>query len=150
MKELFEYLKNIHELLEQIYTITDNQTTVLLAPMEETTNEEEDSFKEESSLDMITQMSDYKEELTEQLMKAEDLFQKEYDKCKHLASSSEEVMELKRLVSGVLERKEAVVEHEQSNMLLLKSRSKRTLEVVHLPQNPIEVSNAYKKQQKIT
>lgn len=147
MKELFEYLARIHELLEQIYTITDNQTTILLSPMEGT--EEKD---ENVALDMITQMMDYKEELTKELFEAEDIFQNEYNRCKQLLNNEQEivVLELKGLVAAVLERKEAIVAREQSNLVLLQARSKKKLEVVHTPQNPKQVSAAYQKQQKKT
>ena len=146
MEELFEYLRQIYELLEQIDMITDNQTTVLLAPMEETIEQGDDS-EEEIALDMIAQMADYKDEITEELVKVEDMFQRQYDNCKQLLENQEEVKKLKRLVAAILERKEAIVEHEQSNLLLLQARSKKQLKRVHISQNPKNVSNAYKKQQ---
>jgi ATP-dependent 26S proteasome regulatory subunit len=144
MSELFEYLRRIHELLEQIYTITDNQTTILLSPMNDSEEEEN------NALDMIAQMADYKDEATKELIEAENMFQKEYDANKHLVQEAEDISELKELVTEILKRKEAIIEHEQSNLLILQARSKKKLERVHLPQNPIEASNAYKKQQKRT
>lgn len=144
MQQLFDYLKKIHELLEQICTITDNQTTVLLAPLE--ANDGEDD--EDVSLDMISQMADYKDELTEELIAAEVAFQNAYNNYKDLAASSNQVAELKQMVGEILKRKEDIVEHEQSNLLLLQNRSKRTIERVKLPQKPEEAISAYKKQQK--
>jgi hypothetical protein len=143
MEELFEYLKHIHGLLEQIYTITDNQTTILLCE----TQPEED---ENDSFDMLTQMADYKDEFTQELIAAENVFQQKYDECKLSLKEDKEILELKRLVQAVLERKQAIVEHEQSNLLLMQARSKKALERVYLPQNPKEAANAYKKQQKTT
>ena len=145
MEELFEYLRQIYELLEQIDTITDNQTTVLLAPVEETTKQEDDS--EEESLDMIAQMADYKDELMGKLSKLESMFQEQYDRCKQFLNDDQDVKRLKEFVAAILERKEAIVEHEQNNILLLQAHSKKRLEKVSIPQNPKNVSNAYKKQQ---
>lgn len=143
MKELFEYLGNIEKLLEQIYTITDNQTTVLLAKMD--TEEAENG-----ALDMIAQMADYKDELMHQLGRSEKMFQEEYDVCKNLLKEEKDILELQRLVAAVLDAKQAVVEREQSNLLLMQAASKKKLERVYVPQNATEVSNAYKKQQKRT
>lgn len=110
MEVLFEYLRQIYALLEQIYTITDNQATILLAP-----TEENDVYADENeALDIIAQMVDYKEELTVKLFEVEDIFQKEYNKCKQRLNNKEEkiVLELKGLVAAVLECKKDIVEAE--------------------------------------
>ncbi|WP_069998860.1 hypothetical protein [Cellulosilyticum sp. I15G10I2] len=140
MEELVGYLSQIQALLEQVYTITDNQTTILLAPMD--TKEEESN-----ALDMIAQMADYKDELTEELNKLELAFQQKYDELKEVVKYEADLHELKRLVAAILEAKQAIIEHEQSNLLLLQTHSKKKLERVQLPQNPKEAANAYKKQQ---
>ncbi|MDF2595237.1 MAG: hypothetical protein K0R69_1578 [Clostridia bacterium] len=144
MEKLFEYLNHIQSLLDQIFTITDNQTTILLT----LTGAEGEA--ENEALDMVTQMADYKEELTKELSSAEEAFQAYYEAHKELVEGEVHVRDMQSLVKGVLDGKQAVVAQEQKNLLLLQAHSKKKLERVQVPQNPRHAASAYRKQQKKT
>jgi hypothetical protein len=144
MEKLFEYLNHIQRLLDQIFTITDNQTTILL------TLTGVESEAENEVLDMIAQMADYKEELTKELGIAEEAFQAYYEAHRELVAGEKHVRDMQNLVKGVLDGKQAVIEQEQKNLLLLQAHSKKKLERVQVPQNPGHAASAYRKQQKKT
>lgn len=142
MEKMLGYLGQIEELLEQIHTITLNQMTVLLSLSNEQTQEED------SGLDMIAQMADYKDAYTQELSTVEDQFQVCYDKDKKDLSDKMNVQRMQEAVQTILKLKEVIMEQEEKNLLLMKSHAKKKLEKVHVPQNAKEVANAYKKQQK--
>ncbi len=143
MEELYQRLEAIIELLEQIKTLTNNQTTVLLS--EETTLEEESIL-----LDMIEQMAAYKDEMMTNLHEQEDAFQKVYGLYKESLAESPELVAIKKKVATILNLQEGIVEIEQSNLLLMQKRSKTKAEKVILPKNNAKVTEAYQKQQKKT
>ncbi len=143
MEELFQRLKAIIELLEQIKVLTDNQTTVLLS--------EETSLENESGiLDLVEEMATYKDELMTGLREQEDAFQKVYSLYKEDLASSSQLEEIQKLVGYILQMQEAIVEIEQSNLLLMQKRSKIKLDKVVLPKDNAKVTAAYQKQQKKT
>lgn len=140
MDELLNYLHKIQDLLNQISTITDNQTTILLNPIDKTE-------QETKSLDMLEEMADYKDEYTKELIACEELFQNLYNQEKDTIKDSKDIVKLKEMVTRILEIKQEIVEHEQSNLLLLQSHSKKKAERLHIPQSAKEVAKAYKKHQ---
>ncbi len=142
MEKLFEYLGQIQNLLDQILTITDNQTTILLSL---TGSEEED---EDQALDMMAQMADYKDEITKTLSSIEEDFQACYEASKGLIKEADHVRAVQGLVKAILDSKQAIVDQEQRNLLLLQAHSKKKIERVHVSHNASHVSDVYKKQQK--
>lgn len=140
MKNLFKSLDTIIEFLEQIKTLTDNQGTVLLSGT--STIEAENNM-----LDMLEQMADYKEKLTINLKKEEEIFQQLYDKSKYDLREQKEVEYLQERVGYLLKLQNLIMEEEQKNLLLMQSRSKQRIEKVTLPINNSKVAEAYRKQQ---
>ncbi|ADZ85251.1 hypothetical protein [Cellulosilyticum lentocellum] len=140
MESLFKSLDTIIEFLNQIKTLTDNQATVLLSNT--STVEEENNM-----LDLLEQMADYKEELTINLKKEEEIFQRLYDKSKSNLREQKEIERLQERVGYLLKLQNLIVEEEQKNLLLMQSRSKQRIDKVTLPINNSKVAEAYRKQQ---
>lgn len=140
MESLFKSLDTIIEFLNQIKTLTDNQATVLLSNT--STVEEENNM-----LDLLEQMADYKEELTINLKKEEEIFQQLYDKNKSNLREQKEIERLQERVGYLLKLQNLIVEEEQKNLLLMQSRSKQRIDKVTLPINNSKVAEAYRKQQ---
>ncbi|PHV71359.1 hypothetical protein CS063_06615 [Sporanaerobium hydrogeniformans] len=141
MEELFQKLKGIIEVLEQIKTLTDNQTTVLLSEI--TTLEEESNL-----LDMIEQMAAYKDEMMNALHKEEDEFQKLYAMHKQSLAESNCLADIQKQVGSILQMQQIIVETEQNNLLLMQKRVRMKSEKVALPANHAKVTAAYQRQQK--
>lgn len=137
MEKLFESLNQIVELLNQIYTITGNQTTILL-----------DSKQAGEGLDMIEQMAVYKNELTTQLESTEQIFQQYYDQYKNHITDIDAQKLLKQTVSYVLELKDKVIKLESQNVLIMQDLLKRLTEKVEIPKQAQAVSAAYKQHSK--
>lgn len=133
MEELFERLNRIVEYLNQIYTITQNQTTILL-----------DKGQTGEGIDLIEEMASYKNELTSQLEKEEQGFQEVYNQYKTTIEEVEVQKLLKQTVSHILTLKDKVIELEQKNVLIMQDLLKRLTEKVEIPKNPQFVANAYK------
>lgn len=138
MESLFNELKEIEDILEQISTITANQTTVLL----QTTNEE---LEEEMSL--LETMVDYKEELINKLELVEKSFDMNYKKKREQAASKEYALKFKDCVAKILNKKQEIQDMEQNNVRIMQSRKSRKVEKVEIAKKPNEVAAAYRKQQ---
>lgn len=137
MEQLFESLNHIIEYLNQIYTITQNQTTVLL-----------DNKQAGESLDLIEEMATYKNEVTLELEKTEQIFQGLYNAYKGAITEPEIQKLLKQTVSHVLTLKDKVIQLEQQNVLIMQDLLRRLTEKVEIPKNPTQVTNAYKQHSK--
>nr|WP_307991093.1 hypothetical protein [uncultured Niameybacter sp.] len=134
MEQLFESLNRIVEYLNQIYTITQNQTTILL-----------DSKQAGDSLNLIEEMATYKNEITTELEKEEEIFQTQYSLHKASINEVEVQRLLKQTVGHVLALKDKVIQLEQKNVLIMQDLLKRLTEKVEIPKNPEFVTMAYKK-----
>lgn len=134
MEQLFESLNRIVEYLNQIYTITQNQTTILL-----------DSKQAGDSLNLIEEMAAYKNEITSELEKEEQIFQTQYNLHKGSINEVEVQRLLKQTVGHVLALKDKVIQLEQKNVLIMQDLLKRLTEKVEIPKNPEFVTSAYKK-----
>lgn len=134
MEQLFESLNRIVEYLNQIYTITQNQTTILL-----------DSKQAGDSLNLIEEMATYKNEITTELEKEEEIFQTQYNLHKACINEVEVQRLLKQTVGHVLALKDKVIQLEQKNVLIMQDLLKRLTEKVEIPKNPEFVTMAYKK-----
>lgn len=137
MEKLFESLNQIMELLNQIYTITGNQTTILL-----------DSKQAGEGLDMIEEMATYKNDLTTQLEQVEVIFGQQYAEHKADIEDVEIQKLLKQTVARVLELKDKVIQLEQQNVLIMQDLLKRLTEKIEIPKKAEVVSAAYKKHSK--
>lgn len=134
MEQLFESLNRIVEYLNQIYTITQNQTTILL-----------DSKQAGDSLNLIEEMAIYKNQITTELEKEEQTFQAQYDIHKASINDVEVQKLLKQTVSHVLALKDKVIQLEQKNVLIMQDLLKRLTEKIDIPKNSEFVTSAYKK-----
>lgn len=132
MKQLFLGLNVIGELLQQIHTITGNQTTVLL------------DSEEESSLDLLEQMFEYKSTLMSELEQAEQVFQGHYQKMRAELEGKSELITLQKEVGNVLKIKEEIVVMEQKNLLIMQEKTKRHRMRIEVTPNAKQVTNAYK------
>lgn len=137
MEELFASLNQIIEYLNQIYTITQNQTTILL-----------DSNHAGESLDLIEEMAAYKNEVTLELEKTEQTFQGFYNRDKAEITDPEIQKLLKQTVSHVLGLKDKVIQLEQQNVLIMQDLLRRLTEKVEIPKSQAQVANAYKQHSK--
>lgn len=137
MEKLFESLNQIMELLNQIYTITGNQTTILL-----------DSKQAGDGLDMIEQMAAYKNDLTTRLEQVEVVFGQQYAEYKEEIEDVEVQKLLKQTVARVLELKDKVIKLEQQNLLIMQDLLKRLTEKIEIPKKAEAVSAAYKQHSK--
>lgn len=140
MNELFNLLAHIEELLTQIDSITQNQTTVLIGSR--TSLQEEDE-----AIDLMNQMVDYKDEIMSELEQIEKQFQEAYANQRRNLTNKAIVDELQNRVGGILKKKKLIMEHEQNNLIIMKQS-------IHARQEPLEikpsagtVANAYKKYQ---
>lgn len=137
MEELFGQLRKIDDLLEQIATITSNQTTVLLQPSDE----------DEEQLTLIESMVEYKEELINQLQLVEKQFDEGYKQKRELLTNKECVIQFKECVAKILEKKQQIQEMEQNNLRIMQNRSSRGVKRMDILKAPQDVVAAYKKQQ---
>lgn len=133
MERLFDSLRAVRELLEQIHTITENQTTVLLGGSED-------------SLDMLEAMFEYKSNLMSELEEVETTFQGNYQRMKMQLEGRTELITLKKEVGNILELKEEIVVMEQSNLLIMQDRTKKHMAKIEVTPNAKQVTNAYKQQ----
>ena len=137
MEQLFKSLTHIIELLDQIYTITINQRTILL-----------DSKNAGDGLDMIEEMATYKNELTNKLEAIEGAFQEQYAAEKENLTDIEVQKLLKQAVGQVLELKDKVIQLEQHNVLIMQDLLRRLNEKIEIPKAPGAVVHAYKQYSK--
>lgn len=138
MNELFEQLKAIDEILEQIATITANQMTVLL----QSTSENEDE-----ELSLLEGMVSYKDELITKLVEIEILFDNSYKEQREQVHTSGQIGEFKKCVANILEKKEKIQELEKNNVRIMQSKVKKSKQLIKLPKAAQEVTKAYKKHQ---
>lgn len=138
MKDLVKILEEIQELLQQICSITANQTTVLLE--QGGTIEEE-----EEALSVLEQMVDYKDNLINLVEEKELKFERLYAENKTRISSPEEIKLFKHHVASILAKKEEIKEAEQANVAIMQGRVNRRVKQVELPKNAEQVIHAYKK-----
>lgn len=140
MQNLLQMLEEIYKLLEQVSTITTNQTTILL-------QSREDTEKANEALDMIESMVDYKEELITELINKEQIFDKAYESFKGKINDHEYIKLFKSWVGRIMNMKTAIVEAERSNVLVMQSFAKMKEKQMSIPKAPDAVVAAYKKQQ---
>ena len=140
MDDLLRMLEQIYALLEQISTITTNQTTILLQSRETT---DEDN----RVLDMIESMVGYKDELIVELTNREQIFDKAYEKYKGKVIDPHYVKLFKSWVERIMSMKAAIVEAERNNVLVMQSFAKMKEKQMSIPKAPDAVAAAYKKQQ---
>lgn len=135
MEALFELLEKISDGLEQIHTITQNQTTILL-----------DTKHMGEGLGMIEEMASFKEQLTTQIEVDEVAFQGMYSSCKHELVETEDKVRLKSLVDRIMKQKEYIIQGEQSNVMIMQDLLRRCAEKVEIPKSPEHVVKAYQAQ----
>lgn len=139
MEELVRQLEEIYTLLEQINSITTNQTTILLQ-----TRESRQEVNE--VLDMLESMLNYKDELITLVEAKEQSFEEEYAKYKGKITNARYINLFKEWVERILTTKQTIVEAEQNNVIIMKSLSKTHASKVSIPKKPNEVVAAYQKQ----
>lgn len=140
MDELFKYLAKIEELLSNIDSITQNQTTVLIGAR--TSLQEEDE-----AIELMNQMVDYKEEIMNELAEIEKRFQEIYASQKRNLTNKAIVDELQKRVGGILKRKQLIMECEQNNLILMKQSMHARQEPLEIKPDAGAVAKAYKKHQ---
>lgn len=140
MQNLLQMLEEIYKLLEQVSTITTNQTTILL-------QSREDTEKANEALDMIESMVDYKEELITELANKEQIFDKAYESFKGKINDPEYIKLFKSWVERIMDMKTAIVEAERNNVLVMQSFAKMKEKQMSIPKAPDAVAAAYKKHQ---
>lgn len=140
MDELLNMLRQIYALLEQISTITTNQTTILL--QSRVTMDEDNE-----ALDMIESMISYKDELIVELTSREQIFDKAYETYKGKITEPHYVELFKSWVERIMTMKTAIVEAERKNVLVMQSFAKMKDKQMSIPKAPDAVTAAYKKQQ---
>lgn len=141
MENIRTYLKQIEELLDQIETMTHNQTTILLHQLD---NEEEEA------LSMIEEIITYKDDVIQELTQVEGLFQENYQKNKEVLLQSPSMKEIKERVAAILETKERIEKQEQSNLRLLINKTRTKVEKIEIKPTAQCAINAYKKNQSLT
>lgn len=140
MQELLTMLNEIYALLEQISTITTNQTTILLQSRK---NADEDN----DALDMIESMVDYKENLITELTQKEQVFDKAYEPYKGQIKDEKYIKCFKEQVERIMTMKKGIVEAERNNVLVMQSFTKMKEKQMSIPKAPDAAAAAYKKQQ---
>lgn len=140
MTTLFAHLNHIHELLDQILGISNNQTAILL-------NEKKSLSEENENLDLLEAMVEIKGQLINELQREEELFQERYNELREELLSSAELIRVKELVDNILKKKARIVQEEQNNVLLMQTKERRAKEVLPIPKPAIQVVQAYQKQQ---
>lgn len=138
MEKLLTSLDNITKLLEQVYSITQNQTTILLEHNEEG-----------SAIDVLEKMFEYKSVVMSELEQVEGDFQAQYSQYRNRLEGTPLLIKLQKEVGQILKLKEEIVTIEQRNLMLMKDRRKRFMGRVDLPQNPQKVAEAYKKHARV-
>ena len=140
MDELIKMLGYIYDLLEQISSITINQRTVLLQ-----SNQTLD--EENSALDMLEGMIACKEEITNELINKEKVFDAAYSKYRGKITDPKYVALFKEHVSRIMAKKKEIVEAEQNNVMIMQALSKKTAKTIEIPKDARLVTEAYKKHQ---
>lgn len=138
MEALLTHLDQIKTLLEQVYAITQNQTTVLLEQDEES-----------GVVDVLEQMFVYKSEVMNELERVEGGFQEQYAKHRESLEGTALLTELQSEVGKVLKLKEEIVAIEQRNLMLMEKRQRGLVGRVEVPLNPQKVAEAYKKHSRV-
>lgn len=140
MEELMKRLEKIYEILEQISTITANQTTVIL---------ESNDYNEESEgiLETLETMMSYKEKLIDSLVQEEEAFDTAYEPYRGMIKKKEDIQQFKQWVSRILTVKNIITETEQNNVVLLQKREKVRTDKMQIPKAAHTVVAAYQKYQ---
>ena len=138
MKILLSLLEEIYALLEQIHTITTNQTTILLQPKE--TNEEENI-----AIDLIDSMVEYKDEIIKLVTDKEKEFEDAYSPLRGKITQEDDVIMIKEAVNKVMNKKQEIVESEKNNMRIMQNLGKKKEKVTHISPTANKVVTAYKK-----
>ena len=134
---LLEKLSVIIEKLEQVNGITMNQYTVLLESIS--------SKEDEEGIDkVIHEMATYKEELINQVEQDEIEFEKEYYLVREKIINQEEINQLKKRVSQVIQLKEEIMENEKANMMLVQSKLRKKNKAIAIPKDPKKIVEIYK------
>jgi len=140
MQELFTILNQIYEALEQILSITQNQTTILI--------ELSNSQDSDEAFNVIYQMMDYKDELINALNTYEAAFEEKYKIHRQKITNKQDADRLKQQVELVLDKKESITTCEKNNLLIMQTYYKERTTVLEIKPNAQNVAMAYKKQQK--
>ena len=141
MVELLKSLEAIQDLLQQIYSITANQTTILLEQGKSLEEEEE-------ALSMLEKMVDYKEELIGLVEKQELDFENLYAQYKSQITNADDIKLFKHHVANILTKKKEIKEAEQANVAIMQGRAHRRNKQVELPKNAQQVVQAYQRMKK--
>lgn len=134
---LLEKLSVIIEKLEQVNGITMNQYTVLLNSISSKEDEEEIDK-------VIHEMATYKEELISEVEQDEMEFEQEYYLVREKIINQEEINQLKKRVSQVIQLKEEIMENEKANMMLVQSRLRQKNKAIAIPKDPKKIVEIYK------
>ena len=140
MDELIKMLGQIYDLLDQVNSITINQTTVLLQS-NETLDDENDA------LAMLEGMVAYKEEVTNDLIALEKVFDTTYSKYKDKMTDPAYIKLFKDWVERIMTKKKEIVDAEQNNVIIMQALSKRSARRMEIPKDARQVVDAYKKHQ---
>ncbi|WP_054739608.1 hypothetical protein [Cellulosilyticum ruminicola] len=140
MDELIKMLEQIYGLLEQISTITVNQTTVLLQS-NETIDEANDA------LEMLESMVSYKEEITDELVALEKHFDTSYDQYRGKITETAYVQLFKEWVGRIMAKKQEIVDAEKNNVMIMQTLTQRKVKRMEIPKAAKQVTDAYKRQQ---
>ena len=141
MQSIFEYLREIKELLEQLNAITQNQTTILLGEQDEIENEDE-------VLGLLEGMVEYKDEVIKTLTEVEEKFQNAYEQYKQELIAKGFMARVKNEVTYILNLKNEIAEREQSNVSIMQSRMQMKNKQIRVQPTNIQMVEAYKKQQR--
>lgn len=137
MQKIWSDLSSIRTLLEQIYVITQNQTTVLL-----------EAINGACAIDILEEMFNYKNTLMNELEETEKTFQEAYKAIRPMLEGNKELIRLKDEVGGILNLKDQIITIEQKNTLLMNHQRKSLAETIEIPRSSIQVIEAYKKHTK--
>ena len=137
MRTLLAKLDKISELLEQINSITSNQTTVLL--------EKDVEYEDDNSIiAVLEEMYNYKEQLIGDVERAEADFEKVYEPYRGKITDDSFAQLIKEKVKAILDLKQLIVDNEKTNMMIMQSRGKQLKQTMAIPNNPKKVSEQYK------
>lgn len=140
MQQLLKQLDYIYELLEQIETITTNQTTVLLQSNEEDSSEVE-------AVEFLESMFNYKEEIINELEKAEAIFQESYEPYRGKITDKAFIEMIQSKIASIMAKKKTISDAELNNLLVMQAYTKKRTKQFVIPRQAKDVTEAYKKYQ---
>ena len=132
MEAIFQSLEKIYALLDQIYSITQNQMTILL-----------ETQYAGDGLTLIEQMATYKENLTKEVEEEETIFQVVYHTQHDRIQDTGDKKRLKEAVDRIMKLKTQIMEAEHKNVLIMQDLLKRMSEPIEMPKSAKRVVAAY-------